>query len=101
VKELTTLSTSVLEELTQLGRATSVELVTQASPSQVLSAVKGERALVSLSSVRPGDSELTLRARESIARNLGVSARRNFISYHFVLKMPDGSVSAIPYLPEI
>lgn len=101
MKELTTLSTSVLEELTQLGRATSVELVTWAAPSKALSAIKGEQALVPLSGVRPGGSELTLRARESILRNLGVSARTSFTGDHFVLKMPDGFVSAIPYLPEI
>lgn len=42
-EELTTLSTSVLEELTLIARATSVELVTQALPAQDLSAINGEQ----------------------------------------------------------
>jgi hypothetical protein len=45
-EELTTLSISVLEELTLIAKATSVELVTQALPAQDLSAISGEQLSV-------------------------------------------------------
>ena len=55
-RKVTTLLTSLLEELTLLGQATSVELMTQASPAQDLSAIKGEQLPVPYSGVRPSDS---------------------------------------------